>query len=89
MWYFAPAYQAVRETGPRLRPMPAVLVRRFIVHTLPRLLLFAGLIKTLLDGNWIAAGIICALMVWLGLMHWLVARFIIRRLGGTHARSDV
>jgi hypothetical protein len=87
VWYFAPGLHLAQEaisrgTTPRMW-------RMLFLHTLPRVFVFAAFVWMLVIGSWYPAAILGVLMVGLGLVHWLLGRWFMARLGGTHARSDV
>jgi uncharacterized membrane protein len=80
-----------REVTRSGRPKPprARAIRAVISSTVPRLLVFGFLVWSIVAGNWYIAAVFAGLAVALGLQAWLITRFMLKRLGGTHARSDV
>jgi hypothetical protein len=82
VWYFAPAAQIARGTN-AFTAMPRIrLWRLLLMHTLPRATVFAGFVWIVFIGNWTAAAILAALMIGLGVAHWLFGRWLMTRLGG-------
>lgn len=84
-WYFLPGVEMAREarkggTAARRVPMRAV-----IIHTLPRAFVVAAFVWSVVEADWYVAGVLGVTIVTLGLLSWAMTRWMIKRLGGTHA----
>jgi hypothetical protein len=84
-WYFLPGVEMAREARKADIAARGLPMRAVMIQTLPRVLVVAVFVWSVVQANWYVAGVLGMTIVTLGLLCWGVTRWMMKRLGGTHA----